>query len=272
MRLSILDNGHRLRTKMFLRTTAAMSRVDSPDIVKMLLYRPDFFTRPLLEITAPAMRGDSYWTPGEREFLAMSIAQGYECDFCRISHAELTRLAARGEIDPDNPESARPELHAVREFLDNPGKLPDLPERALREALNVALVWNIVNRLALAFGFELREGQLHSGTRALHRFGYRFPGFLLSGGERIEKGSLVENLRYAVFEAPAVTSPDQRKAAARGEQPYTVKVRDARVTDGDIEQLTAAGHTEDEIYEITAAAAIGAALDSFDAGVNRLGS
>jgi hypothetical protein len=28
----------------------------------MLLYRPDFFARSLLDITAPAMRGPSYWT------------------------------------------------------------------------------------------------------------------------------------------------------------------------------------------------------------------
>jgi AhpD family alkylhydroperoxidase len=274
MRLSILDNGHRLRTKLFLKATARMSRVDNPDIVKMLLYRPDFFTRPLLDLTAPAMRGDSYWTPGEREYLAMSIARMYQCEFCLVSHAELTRLAAHGEIDPDNPASARPELQAVLEFLEKPGQVPDLPKSALQEALHVGVVWNIVNRLALAFGFELREGQLHSGTRALHRFGYRFPGFLLSGGERIDRGDLVENLRYAVFENPAVTSPEQRKAAARGEQPYTSKVRDTpnRVTDGDIEQLTATGHTEDEIFEITAAAAIGAALDSYDAGVSRLGS
>lgn len=276
MRLSILDNGHRLRTRLFLGLTARMSRVDNPDIVKMLLYRPDFFTRSLLDLTAPAMRGDSYWTPGEREYLAMCIARQYQCDFCFVSHAELTRLAAQGEIDPDDPASARPEVAAVREFIENPDQVPDLPERALREALNVGLVWNIVNRLALAFGFELREGQLHSGTRALHRFGYRFPGFLLAGGARIDRGGLVENLRYAVFESPAITSPELRKAAGRGElwQPYTTKVRDTpnRVTDGDIEQLTDAGHTEDEIFEITAAAAIGAALDSFDNGVTRIGS
>jgi AhpD family alkylhydroperoxidase len=180
MRLSILDHGHRRRAKLFLTATSALSRVDSPDIVKMLLYRPDFLSRSLLDLTAAAMRGRSYWTAGEREYLAMCTAQWHQCPFCVVTHAELTRIAGHGEIDPDNPTAARPELRQVREFLDTVSRAPDhvdiagiasLPEQAVLEALHVNLVWNVVNRLANAFGFELREGQLRSGTRALHRFG-----------------------------------------------------------------------------------------------------
>jgi AhpD family alkylhydroperoxidase len=276
MRLSILDHGHRLRARIFLTATARLSRVDNPDIVKMLMYRPDFFARPLLDLTAQAMRGPSYWTPGEREYLAMCTARLHQCSFCLVTHTEMTRLAAHGEIDPEDPASARPELQAIRQFPDTPA--PDLvaglPERAVLEALHVGLVWNIVNRLAHAFGFELREGQLHSGTRALHRFGYRFPGFLLAGGDRTDQGGLVENLRHAVFETPAITDRALRTAAASGEsltepwKSYTATVRDTpyRVADTDIDRLTAAGHTEDEIFEITVAAAVGAALLTFDIG------
>jgi hypothetical protein len=36
MRLSILDHGHRRRAKLLLTATSVLSRVDSPDIVKML--------------------------------------------------------------------------------------------------------------------------------------------------------------------------------------------------------------------------------------------
>lgn len=287
MRLSILDHGHRRRAQLFITATSALSRVDSPDIVKMLLYRPGFLTRPLLDLTAPAMRGASYWTAGEREYLAMSTAKLHECPFCIDSHTELTRLAGHGEVDPEDPASARAELQAVCGFLEvvtrtpdrvDASVVPDLPEAALLEALQVNLVWNIVNRLANAFGFVLREGQLHSGTRALHRAGYRFPGFLLADGERTDYGDLVANLRHAALDAPAITDSTLRTAAAAGDplpepwQPYAAKVRDEsyKITDDDVARLTAAGRSEDEIFEITVAAAVGAALRSFDAGRSAL--
>jgi AhpD family alkylhydroperoxidase len=288
MRLSILDHGHRRRAKLFLTLTSTLSRVDSPDIVKMLLYRPGFLTQPLLELTAGAMRGPSYWTAGEREYLAMCTAQLLQCPFCIDTHAELTRIAGHGDIDPDDPASARPELRAARAFLATVTRTPDradatgvagLPEQAVLEALRVNLVFNIVNRLANAFGFTLREGQLHSGARALHRFGYRFPRFLLADGETTRHGDAAEDLRHAVLDAPATTDPALRMAAAAGSplpepwQSYATTVRDAsyKITGTDIDRLTAAGHTEEEIFEVTVAAAVGAAVDGFDAGRRALG-
>jgi alkylhydroperoxidase family enzyme len=272
MRLSVLDHGHRRRSTLFMSLTSAMSRVDSPDIVRMLLYRPGFFARPLLDLTAPAMRGPSFWTAGEREYLAMSIARRHECPFCAVTHAELVRIAGQGEVTPD---SARPEVLRVRDFLLSSGDdVTGLPADAVLEALRVGLVWNVVNRLANAFGFVLREGQLESGTRSLHRFGYRFPGFLLAGGERRAHEDAVADLRYSVFDAPAVTEPALRRAAG-GDGPlpdewrsYAGTVRDAsyRVTDDDVARLIAAGHTEDEIFEVTVAVAVGAALRSYEAG------
>lgn len=278
MRLSILDDGHRLRARLFFAVTGR----DAPDVVRMLLYRPDFFARPLLAITVPAMRGPSYWTAGEREYLAMRAAQLHQCPFCVDSHTELTRIAGQGEIDPDDPETVRAELRAVRAFLDTTQTarpvVTGVPSTAVREALHVDLVWNIVNRLANAFGFVLRGDQLHSGTRALHRFGYRFPGFLLAGGDRTDLGDPVANLRHAVFDAPGVTPPELRRATTTGldlAEPwrsYTALVRDAshRITDEDITRLTGAGHREDEVFELTVAAAVGAALSTYDAGQRAL--
>jgi alkylhydroperoxidase family enzyme len=262
MRLSVLDHGHRARAKLFFTLTGAMSRVDTPDIVKMLLYRPGVFARPLLALAVPAMRGPSYWTAGEREYLAMRTAQLLQCPFCIDSHAELTRIASDGDIDPHDPASTRPELRQASAFLAtlDGADAAGLPDQAVLDALHVNLVFNVIARLANAFGFTLREGQLRSGTRSLHKFGYRFPGFLLADGKTTDHGDAVETLRHAVLDAPATTDPALQSHAAM--------VRDAsfEITDADVDRLIATGHTEDEIYEVTVAAAVDAALQSFDAG------
>ncbi|MCO5972519.1 hypothetical protein [Actinoallomurus soli] len=89
---------------------------------------------------------------------------------------------------------------------------------------------------------------------------------------------LISDLREAVFEGPGRTDQAARKSAATGgalAEPwlsYAAKVRDESwgVTDSDIEDLKAAGHNEDEIFEITVAAAVGAALRALDAGLRTL--
>jgi AhpD family alkylhydroperoxidase len=288
MRLSILDHGHRRRARLFLALTAALSRVDSPDIVKLLLYRPGFLAGPLLELAVPAMRGPSYWTAGEREYLAMCTARLLQCPFCIDTHAELTRIESEGAIDPNDPASTRSELRTVRDFLAATISAPDdaddagvagLPEDAVLEALRVGLVFGVISRLANAFGFTLRDGQLHSGTRALHRSGYRFPAFLLADGQRAGLGDAVGHLRQAVLDAPATIDSAIRTAAATGAplpepwQAYAAKVRDTSyaVTDDDIGHLIAAGFSEDQVFEVTVAAAVGAGLRSFDAGRRSIG-
>ena len=278
MRLDVLDRGHRTRARLFLSAVGRMSGVDMPDIVTMLLYRPEFLGRPLVELTADAMRGPSFWTVPEREYLAATTAKLFRLQFCIRAHSELTRLTSDGALDADDPAAARPELVAVRDFLAVVSRSPeqvrpvDLPEQAVRDALRVNLVWNIVNRLGLAFGFVMRDGQLEPGTKALNRSGYRLPGFLVG---RRGRGDLVENLRHAVFDPPAVTSQALRRAAGAGGpvgepwQAYVAKVRGTPelITDEDVAAL---GRPEDEIFEITAAAAVGAALDSYAAGLRTI--
>lgn len=292
MRLSILDNGHRLRARVFFGAVALMSRVDMSDVPKTLLYRPEFFGRALLDLSAAVMRGPSYWTAGEREYMAMVTARWHRCPYCAESHTEMVRIAGVGEIDAADPDSARPELRAVLGFLEPVSRTPErvgaaelaavrdagVPDEAIVAALHVNVIWNVVNRLANAFDFELRPGHLEKGTRSLHRFGYRFPDFLTrtKGSERSDDGpaGYVEDLRRSVFASDAVVDRAIRAAAGSGDPlpeewaGYAALVREAsfKVTDADVSRLKAAGHSEDEIFEVTVAVAVGAALRSLEAG------
>lgn len=82
-----------------------------------------------------------------------------------------------------------------------------------------------------------------------------------------------------VFDRAATTSSEQRRTAAMlgGAVPadfaayFDKVVRHAyKVTDEDIAALKAAGHSEDEILELTVAAAMGAALVRLDRGLGAL--
>ena len=91
---------------------------------------------------------------------------------------------------------------------------------------------------------------------------------------------LVSDLRESEFDGPGRVDPAIRQSAATGEslsEPWlscTRKVRDepATVTASDVESLKAAGHSEDEIFEITVAAAVGASLRPLEAGLRAVRS
>ena len=74
---------------------------------------------------------------------------------------------------------------------------------------------------------------------------------------------LIERLR----DAAQPNRPVPAKAAAYA---ATVRRHAYKVTDAQVEALLAAGLTEDEIFELTVAAAVGAGLDRLDAGLQTL--
>ena len=89
---------------------------------------------------------------------------------------------------------------------------------------------------------------------------------------------LVAALRAAVFEGEAAVAPAIRRAAGTGASvpdpwaAYVAKVRDSsfRITDDDVAALKAAGCSEKEIFEMTVAAATGAALHGLDIGLRAM--
>ena len=81
MRLSILDSGHRFGTKILFALIRVVSRQPTPEVVKLVMYRPDFFGAHIKTFTHRAMRGPSEWSVGDRELMASFISKTNECEF-----------------------------------------------------------------------------------------------------------------------------------------------------------------------------------------------
>ncbi len=82
----------------------------------------------------------------------------------------------------------------------------------------------------------------------------------------------LQDLRDRVVDGPGKLAPIVRRAAASGSDvpavahAYTEKVRRYayKVVDRDIEELKSAGWSEDEIFELTVATALGAGLSRLE--------
>jgi hypothetical protein len=81
MRLEILDRGHKLRHKLIFKMIRLTSGHPAPDVVKLLMYRPDFFGGPMGKVFQETMRGPSEWAIGDRELMASFVSKTNECEF-----------------------------------------------------------------------------------------------------------------------------------------------------------------------------------------------
>ena len=81
MRLSKVEHGHRFRDRLKLILIRLLGRRRVPDVVKTILYRPEFWGRPMCEWTQAVMRGSSEWSVGERELFAAFTSRLNQCVF-----------------------------------------------------------------------------------------------------------------------------------------------------------------------------------------------
>ena len=81
MRLDNVSHGHTFGKKLLLRVIRVVSRMDPPDVLKTLFYRPAFFGDPFSSFLQSVMRGPSFWTVGERELFASYTSSLEACHF-----------------------------------------------------------------------------------------------------------------------------------------------------------------------------------------------
>jgi hypothetical protein len=81
MRLRRVDRSHAFVGKAKLAFMRLASRREPPDVVKTLLYRPEYFGKPANAVFQAALRGPSDWTVTERETMAAFVSSLNQCVF-----------------------------------------------------------------------------------------------------------------------------------------------------------------------------------------------
>lgn len=173
-----------------------------------------------------------------------------------------------------------------------------MSDRAILDATYVCVGFNIIARIADALGFDIPSEELFfRAAKLLRVFGYRrLSGFwsskpgkravkplLLSVGPQPDPDSTaatsfdpyatkLTQLRHSVTASPASLPVIVRQAITAGRNisgplgSYVRKVAEHayEITDEDIASLHAANYTDDEIFEATVSAALGAGLFRLD--------
>ena len=152
---------------------------------------------PFARLTQAVLRGRSQWTIGERELLGFVISRANECPFCVGMHSPIAAHELGWDpLAPWDEERVGPRLAAACRFVEKLTREPEsiaeqdvlraraagVEDAALLEAIYVACLFNVINRIANALEFtHLSDTSRLRGASMLRRLGYRVPGFLLHG-------------------------------------------------------------------------------------------
>ncbi len=193
MRLAILDSGHGFATKALFALIRVFSGQPVLDVIKLVKYRADFYGGPMSRVTHGAMRGPSAWSVGDRELMAALVAKTNECTWCTQAHAAVAsgayRDAARVSAVLSDLETApieeplRATLRLLRKVTREQTVAPEdmravlaagvSPEQ-IEDALAVCFAFNVIGRLADAFGFvQPGPEAFEAGAKYLLARGYR---------------------------------------------------------------------------------------------------
>jgi alkylhydroperoxidase family enzyme len=194
MRLRILDSGHGFGTKALFALIRTVSRQPVLDVIKLVKYRADFYGGPMQGVTHEAMRGPSTWSVGDRELMAAFVAKTNHCEFCTKAHLAVAQGAYHRDGKRISDLLSDLETAAVEEPLRATllmlGKLTrehvvdaddmravlaaGATHRQIEDALAVCFSFNVIGRLADAFGFFVPGPKaFEAGAKYLLARGYR---------------------------------------------------------------------------------------------------
>ena len=194
MRLSSYERGARRSQRGFVRLTRALG-AELDDVGKAAMRRPTFFGKPFLGFAHSLLREPSAWSVGERELFAAVVSRANSCQFCVGTHGEIAAKELGGDaLACLDAGRFSPQAAAAAAFVEALTRDPNsvsaadveharaagVEDDALAEAIYVAFMFNTINRVVDALGFEHRSDRdRRRGAAVLRRLGYRLPGFLL---------------------------------------------------------------------------------------------
>jgi uncharacterized peroxidase-related enzyme len=149
--------------------------------------------RPLLEYHDVLLRGESPFTPAERELIAAYVSRLNNCNYCHDIHSQTAiALGIKADVMANvisNPENAdvdgrmRPVLDFVRKLTLSPEKITAADagaifaagwdDRARHDVVAICALFNLMNRLVNGLGVEAPEDYMKIAAQRLAERGYR---------------------------------------------------------------------------------------------------
>lgn len=80
MRLGKVEKGQRFKYRMVLGAIGVVTG-RAPDVIRVMMYRPEYFGKSYGALLQRALRGESDWSPCERELFAAFTSSVNECEF-----------------------------------------------------------------------------------------------------------------------------------------------------------------------------------------------
>jgi AhpD family alkylhydroperoxidase len=193
VRPRVLENGYGPGPKLLFRLIRLVSGHPLPDAAKITFYRSDFYGTHAKKFTHEAMRGPSTWSVGDRELMAAYISKVNDSPFCVGAHTATATGAYRdrgrvaavlADLDSAPMEEPLGATLGMLGKLASEGSLSADDVRAvlsagvsrqqIEDALAVSFAFNLTDRLANAFAFEVlsHEG-FEAGAKYLLKRGYK---------------------------------------------------------------------------------------------------
>jgi uncharacterized peroxidase-related enzyme len=193
MRLECVQNGQSFKNRLKI----AVGRValgEVPDLVRIVLYRPRFWGRPMGLFSDSVLRKPSEWTVGERELFAAYVSGKNSCRFCFDAHTAVTERAFGHPVvdlvmaDVGTAPISEP-ARAILPFVEKLTLEPEnvgpadiealraagLSDEAILDAIYVCAAFAIYNRVVFALGVEpMNPRQLQGISLMLLKVGYDF--------------------------------------------------------------------------------------------------